>query len=389
MYVAKTMRENTTTPWTFPHTPTAPDWALDWEALAARFGWIRALRGTPQDPLFHAEGDVYIHTWMVAQALASRDAWRALPAQERTNLFAAALLHDVAKPKCTLIEPDGRITSKKHARWGEEMARDLLWQGNDLEAPAPFPIREQIAKLVRHHGLPLWFFEKPSPERAVIEASQTVRLDLVALLAEVDVRGRICRDQQELLERVQLFREFCQEQQCYTGPRQFANPWSRFIYFHDQKPDPTYDAYDTTTCEVVMMSGLPGSGKDTWIRSNLPAWPVISLDQIRRELKISPDEPQGQVVATAKERARELLRRQQSFVWNATNITKMLRGQLIDFFVAYHARVRIVYLDAPYDVLMERNASREHRVPEQVILDMARRLEIPDVTEAPLVEWVG
>jgi hypothetical protein len=34
------------------------------------------------------------------------------------------------------------------------------------------------------------------------------------------------------------------------------------------------------------------------------------------------------------------------------------------------------------------DASREHRVPEQVILDMARRLEIPDVTETPLVEWV-
>jgi predicted kinase len=382
------MINNTTTPWLFPHTPAAPEWALDWEALAARFGWIRALRNTPQDPIYHAEGDVFIHTRMVAEALIAMDAWRALPAQERTNLFAAALLHDVAKPKCTVIEPDGRITSKKHARRGEEMARDLLWRGSDLETPAPFPIREQIAKLVRHHGQPLWFFEKPSPERAVIEASQTARLDLVALLAEADVRGRICNDQQELLERVQLFREFCQEQQCFTSPRQFANPWSRFVYFHDHKPDPTYNAYDTTTCEVVMMSGLPGAGKDTWIRNNLPDWPVVSLDQIRRELKISPAENQGQVVATARERARELLRRQQSFIWNATTITRLLRSQLIDFFVAYHARVRIVYLDAPYDVLMERDASREHRVPEHVILDMARRLEIPDVTEAPLVEWV-
>jgi hypothetical protein len=37
---------------------------------------------------------------------------------------------------------------------------------------------------------------------------------------------------------------------------------------------------------------------------------------------------------------------------------------------------------------MPSNASREHRVPEHVILDMARRLEIPDVTEASEVEWV-
>lgn len=27
-----------------------------------------------------------------------------------------------------------------------------------------------------------------------------------------------------------------------------------------------------------MMSGLPGSGKDTWIQENLPDWGVISLD---------------------------------------------------------------------------------------------------------------
>jgi len=42
--------------------------------------------------------------------------------------------------------------------------------------------------------------------------------------------------------------------------------------------------------------------------------PVISLDGIRRELRISPSADQGVVVQEA--RARDLLRRRASFIWN-------------------------------------------------------------------------
>jgi predicted kinase len=93
-------------------------------------------------------------------------------------------------------------------------------------------------------------------------------------------------------------------------------------------------------------------------------------------------------VQEARARARDLLRRQQSFIWNATNITPTLRAQLITLFAAYHARVRIVYLDAPFATLLARNQAREHAVPEAVIHRMARHLEIPDATEAPSVEWI-
>ncbi len=375
--------------WSFPFCPTPPDWCLEWERIQAQFDWIRAMQGVPQDPLYHTEGDVLIHTRMVAESLIASNEWRALLRDEREALFAAALLHDVAKPACTVIEPDGRITSKKHARKGESLAREILWRGNGLDAPAPFAQRERIVKLVRYHGLPLWFLEKSSPERAVIEASQTTRLDRLALLAEVDVRGRVCGDQQELLERVELFRAFCQEQRCYSSPRSFASAHSRFCFFRSEDRDPEYAAYDDTRFEVVMMSGLPGAGKDRWIRDHLADWPVISLDHLRKDLKIAPEEQQGPVVQAAREQARELMRRQQSFVWNATNVTRLLRAQLIAFFAGYHARVRIVYVEAPFDELLRRNASRSHPVPEAVIYHLLCKLEVPDLTEAHTVEWVG
>jgi predicted kinase len=378
-----------TQPWSFPLCPAAPDWQVDWAAIEQRFAWIRAMRGVPQDPRYHAEGDVFIHTRMVAEALAGLETWRALSETERSILFMAALLHDVAKPACTVIEQDGGITSKGHARKGELLAREILWAGADLPVPPPLAVREGIAKLVRFHGLPLWFLEKASPERAVIEASQMVRLERLALLAEVDARGRECPDQADLLERIALFRVFCEEQRCYTAPRAFASPHSRFEFFRHPTRDPDYEAYDDTQFEVVLMSGLPGVGKDSWVRQHLAGWPVISLDHLRQELDVTPREGQGPVIQAARAQARDFLRARQPFVWNATNITRLLRRQLIEFFADYHARVRVIYLDAPFDVLIRRNAARPNRVPEHVILQMLRKLEVPDLTEAHSVQWIS
>lgn len=345
------------------------------------------MQSVPQDPAYHAEGDVLIHTRMVAEAMLALEEWRGQPPADRQALFAAALLHDVGKPSCTIIEREGHITSRGHAKRGEQLARRLLWLGEELPAPAPFPLRESIAALVRFHGLPLQFLEKADPARAVIEASQRVRLDHVALLAEADVRGRICPDQGALLERVALFREFCQEQGCYTASRAFADEYSRFVYLQSEHGNPDYAAYDDTRFEVVVTAGLPGAGKDTWIRKNLPDWPVISLDAVRKELGISPRDDQGRVAQVARERAKELLRRQRSFIWNATNVTRMMRRRVLDLALAYHARTRIVYVEAPFATILSRNRTRES-VPEGIIYRLLSKLEMPQVSEAHQVEWV-
>lgn len=137
------------------------------------------------------------------------------------------------------------------------------------------------------------------------------------------------------------------------------------------------------------MSGLPGAGKDTWIAMHLPDWPVISLDAIRAEFGISPTDPQGTVVQTAKERARVYLRRGQSFVWNATNITRTLRDPLVTLFTAYHARVRLVYVETPYAMLLGRNRTRgANALPDAALNRLITRLDVPEVCEAEKVVYV-
>lgn len=373
------------TPWTFQYTPPQNEYNFDWEGITAAYDWVQALKNTPQDPIFHAEGDVYIHTQMVLDALLRLEDYQHLPPSERSALFLAALLHDVAKPICTL-EEDGRIRAPHHAKKGAQIARATLFRG--IPNPVPFFIRETIVQFVRYHGLPLWYFDKINPQKSLLKASQLLNLKQLALLAEADVRGRICVDKADLLSRVELFREWAQEENCYEQPFPFQNGLHRFQYFRNADYPLQYIPYDDTQCEVILLCGLPGAGKNTWIANHAPALPVVSLDAIRRDLKIKPTDNQGIVLQTSKEQAKAYLRKQQSFIWNATNLIKQRRKVLIDLFVRYKAKVKIVYIETLYQTLLERNQTRAYPIPTKVLERFINKLEVPAIQEAHEVVYV-
>ena len=358
----------------------------EWRALEQEFSWIADMRGVVQDPIHHAEGDVAVHTKMVLEALQSLNEFKRLDAETQEILWTAALFHDVEKRSTTVIEEGGRVSSRGHAKKGEFTSREILFR----EVPSPFFLREKICALVRYHGLPLWIFEKSNPAKSIFEASLRVDMPLLALLAHADVLGRVCEDQQALLDRVQLFEELCKEQQCWKTPRNFASDLAKFVYFHKDDAFPDYVPYDDLKGEVIMLSGLPGMGKDTYIKKYYSHLPVVSLDDIRRKHKLKPDDSSatGWAVQEAKEQAKVFLRKGQNFVWNATNITKQMRSQWIDLFVTYKARVKLIYLEAPYKDWLRQNNNREHPVPPKVLERLLSKLEVPTPEEAHVVEYV-
>jgi len=367
----------------FPPCPRPPDWRVDWETLDANFPWIRNLRGCPQDPVRHAEGDVWTHVRMVCEAMAELDGWRALPEQERKIAFTSALLHDVAKPACLRTEADGRVSSRGHSWRGAIMARRILWRMN-----LPFRLREQITALVRHHLVPLYLAEREDPRRLAIEVSQTARCDHLALLSEADARGRICPDPRKLLDNIAGFAAICRENECSSRSFPFESDHHRFLFFRDASRQPESPIGGEFPCEVVLMSGLPGAGKDYWIQHHLKGWPVISLDEIRAQLGLAPNEAQGDVLNRARDMAREHLRGNLSFVWNATNLSRQMRAECIRLYAEFGARVRIVYREVSSDRLFYQNRQRRNRVPVSVIERLLDRWETPDNTEAHQVDWV-
>ncbi len=370
----------------FP-TPGPPDWSMGDAALEAACPWLHDLAGCEQEPRHHAEGDVRTHTLMAARALAELPGFRALGEEDRSVLFAAVLLHDVGKPACTRREvgslAGGTITSRGHARKGAILARGILWR-----LGVPLALRERICGLVRRHLVPFFLIEQAEPERKAIECAETARPSHLALLAEADARGRISADLPRLLENVALFVETCRELGCLEQPFAFPTDHTRFVYLRGANRPPSFPVHDDTKGELVLLSGLPGAGKDTWFRENLPSLPVVSLDDVREELEVAPAEEQGSVIQHARELAREHLRAGRSFVWNATNVSRALRAQTIALAASYGARVRIVSIEASEGTLLARNRARERRVPGSVIERLVARWEIPDRTEAHRVDWV-
>lgn len=358
----------------------------DWAALEKQFSWVADMKNVPQHRVHHAEGDVAIHTQMVMSELLNSSIYQQLDGQTKEILWTAALLHDVEKRSTSQDLGNGIINANGHARRGEYAVRTILYR----DIPTPFYIREQIASLVRFHGLPLWLMEKPDPAKKVHEVSLRLNTLHLKLLAEVDGRGRICEDIGFLLDSLEMFEMFCKEQGCWVQAKAFSSPSARFKYFNTQDSYVDYVPYDDFKCEVIMMSGLPGMGKDHYIQSLSKDIPIVSLDAIRRKNKISPTDKSGNgwVVQTAKEEARSYLRKGQDFVWNATNVTQQMRSQLVDLFTSYGAKVKIVYVEKPYELWRTQNRNREHPLPENVLDKLLSKLEIPQLTEAHEVEYI-
>ncbi len=198
-----------------------------WCSLEQLFEWVREMNTVQQDIRYHAEGSVAEHSRMVLEALQQSSAYHSLSTLEKEIIWTSALLHDVEKRSTSVDEGEGRVSAKGHARKkGEYTVRTILYR----DCPAPFHIREQIASLVRYHGLPVWLMEKPDSVKKLCEVFFTGRY-FITKDVMADIRGRICEDKNELLEALELFEIFCREQDCWKKPREFATDYARFHYF--------------------------------------------------------------------------------------------------------------------------------------------------------------
>ena len=95
---------------------------------------IEKMKGVPQPPEFHPEGDVWVHTLMMLERMES----------PTPTLALGVLLHDVGKPPTFTVAD--RIRFNNHADIGSRMAEEIC-EGLRL----PTRATERVRELVKHH----------------------------------------------------------------------------------------------------------------------------------------------------------------------------------------------------------------------------------------------
>jgi predicted kinase len=131
--------------------------------------------------------------------------------------------------------------------------------------------------------------------------------------------------------------------------------------------------------KVLILVGLPGSGKSTWAAGRRGAV-VLSSDQMRVLLsgRETNQKIHGRVFGAMRYFLRERLRLQQQLtIIDATNIRRKDRKPFLKIAQAFGARAEAIYFDVPVATALERNAARARRVPEVAIRAMAARMQPP------------
>jgi tRNA nucleotidyltransferase (CCA-adding enzyme) len=160
----------------------------EWKQLEAVAPELLPLEDTPQDPKWHPEGDVWIHTLMsIDQAtplISDLDRPRAL------SVMLATLCHDLGKPSTTKFE-DGRIRSRGHEEAGIAPTLALLERFH-VHSLLGYDVRAQVIALVANHLKPGQLYDDRDKvsDGAIRRLARKCEPQLLYLVARADCLGR-------------------------------------------------------------------------------------------------------------------------------------------------------------------------------------------------------
>ena len=157
-------------------------------ALPQVFPEVQSLIGVPQDPEWHPEGDVFVHTLLAVDR--AREQIEDLPYARQVTVMLAALAHDFGKPPTTQFL-EGRWRSRGHEEAGVEPSSRFLDRVN-VHTIDGYDVRGQVVSLVREHLKPGEFYKKRDEvgEGAFRRLARRCEPDLLYRVAKADSLGR-------------------------------------------------------------------------------------------------------------------------------------------------------------------------------------------------------
>ena len=162
--------------------------ALELGVVDQLFPELKALVGCEQEPEWHPEGDVWVHTLLVIDRARERIADLERPQQVAVML--GAVCHDLGKPATTAFI-DGRIRSRNHEEAGVEPTHAFLNRLN-VHTMNGYDVRRQVVGLVAQHLKPGMWRQSTGAvgDGAFRRLAKKVDLELLARLAKSDCLGR-------------------------------------------------------------------------------------------------------------------------------------------------------------------------------------------------------
>jgi tRNA nucleotidyltransferase (CCA-adding enzyme) len=162
--------------------------ALELGVIDRLFPELRALVGCPQEPEWHPEGDVWVHTLLVIDEARARI--DDLDYARQVAVMLGAVCHDLGKPPTTAVI-DGRIRSLEHEEQGVAPSSAMLDRLN-VHSMHGYDVRRQVLGLVANHLKPGTFAKADPPvgDGAYRRLAQKVDLELLARVAKADCEGR-------------------------------------------------------------------------------------------------------------------------------------------------------------------------------------------------------
>ena len=165
-------------------------WLYKLGVVKQLFPELQSLVGVPQEPEWHPEGDVDIHTLMVADE--ARKLIDDLPYEKQVTVMLASVAHDFGKPPTTKFFDD-RWRSHNHDEAGVEPTLSFL-DRLGIYTLNGYDVRHQVVQLVRYHLKPGEFFKaeskNPVGDGAFRRLARKVEPGLLYRVAKADSLGR-------------------------------------------------------------------------------------------------------------------------------------------------------------------------------------------------------